>query len=310
MGRCATRLNEEGALYTLVYGALTALESRPIEIKPFFHYHPGSTALTFSTYSCNMECAWCQNYHLSRANPNPFREAHRTPEEIVRIALDRGDQGLCASFQEPTLLTDWLLDLFTLGRRSGLYCCLVSNGYLTPEALRALRDAGMDGLKVDVKGRQHVYDEHCGGARVNHIWSTVSSAIQMGVHVEVVNLMVTDVNDDVESIEWLVDSHLRYAGDETPLHFTRYHPAYRMSRPATAMSRLEDAHRITKERGVLYTYLGNVRHRFESTYCPSCGMRLIHREGHRVIGIDLHRGRNCAGCGRCIPLVGEPSVSR
>ena len=137
-GFCRTRLNVDGRLYTLVYGDISALESRPIEIKPFFHYWPGSTALTYSTWSCNLDCIWCQNHHLSKTQPNPTRARYYFPEEIVEEALLGTDDGLCASFQEPTPLTDWNIPLFKLGSRRGLYCCYVSNGYMTLEALKLL----------------------------------------------------------------------------------------------------------------------------------------------------------------------------
>jgi len=120
-----------GRLYTLVYGDVSAIESRPIEIKPFFHYWPGSTALTFSTWSCNFDCPWCQNYSLSRAEPVPEGSASVSPARIVGMAEKSCDKGVCGSFQEPTLLTDWAVDVFASAKARGLYCCYVSNGYMT-----------------------------------------------------------------------------------------------------------------------------------------------------------------------------------
>ena len=114
-GFCKTRMNIGGKLYTLVYGDLSALESRPIEIKPFFHYWPGSTALTFSTWSCNFDCIWCQNHHLSKTVPKPAKASCYSPEKIVEMAVRVGDDGLCSSFQEPTVLTEWNLQAFRLG---------------------------------------------------------------------------------------------------------------------------------------------------------------------------------------------------
>ena len=168
-GFCKTRMNINGKLYTLVYGDLSALESRSIEIKPFFHYWPGSTALTFSTWSCNFDCIWCQNHHLSKTEPNPPKSAFFSPQEILETAIRGGDDGLCASFQEPTMLTDWVLSVFRSGREEGLYCCYVSNGYMTREALRLLKEAGMDGLKIDLKGNDETYKKYCGCARAQYL---------------------------------------------------------------------------------------------------------------------------------------------
>jgi len=296
-GFCKTRMNIDGKLYTLIYGDLSAVESRPIEIKPFFHYWPGSTALTFSTWSCNLDCVWCQNWDLSKSPPDPSRSRHYTPEEVVAEALERGDEGLCSSFQEPTLLTDWNLTLFKMGSGKGLYCCYVSNGYMTLEALRLLRDAGMDGLKIDVKGDAETYLKYCGGVDVEKVWRNVREAKRMGFHVEVVNLVVTGVNDDEECLRWIVERHLKEAGPETPLHFTRYYPAYKFNNPPTSVKTLERAYELAKSSGVLYPYIGNViGHRYSHTYCPNCGEALIKRLGYRIVRYRITEDNECPKC--------------
>jgi len=306
-GFCRTRMNIEGRLYTLVYGDISALESRPIEIKPFFHYWPGSTALTFSTWSCNFDCIWCQNHHLSKSEPNPAKATYCSPEEIVNTALHRRDEGLCVSFQEPTILTDWALSVFTMGRERGLYCCYVSNGYMTLEALRVLREAGMDGLKIDVKGDAETYQKYCGGADVEKVWRNVREAKKMGFHVEIVNLVVTAVNDDEECLRWVIERHLKEAGPETPLHFTRYYPAYKFHNPPTKVETLERAYEMAKKAGGLYPYLGNVRgHGCEDTYCPNCGERLIKRLGYTIAQYRITDEKKCPKCNQSIPITGKP----
>ncbi len=286
-GFCKTRMNLDGKLYTLVWGNLSALESRPIEIKPFFHYWPGSTALTFSTWSCNFDCSWCQNHHLSKTEPDATKSSFYPPEKIVGDALRGGDEGLCASFQEPTLLTDWVLPVFRLAHERGLYSCYVSNGYMTLEALRLLKESGMDGLKIDLKGDAETYREFCGGADVEKVWRNAQIAKEMGFHVEIVNLVVTGVNDDAACLRWIIERHLKEAGAETPLHFTRYYPAYKFHNPPTKVETLEKAYEMARAAGVLYLYLGNIRgHDYENTYCPKCGERLIQRRlhDHRIQG--------------------------
>jgi len=284
-GFCKTRMNVDGKLYTLVYGDLSAVESRPIEIKPFFHYWPGSTALTFSTWSCNFNCVWCQNHHLSKTEPSPTRSSFHSAEEIVEAAVRMEDNGLCASFQEPTILTDWVLPAFRVAREKGLYCCYVSNGYMTLEALRLLREAGMDGLKIDLKGDTETYLEYCGGADVEKVWRNAGEAKKLGFHVEIVNLVVTDVNDDEDCLRGVIERHL-----ET------------MAKVGT----LEKAYEMAKEMGVLFPYLGNVQgHGYEDTYCPSCGERLIHRFGYRIVRYRITDDKKCVRCGRSIPVTGR-----
>jgi len=306
-GLCKTRANIAGALFTLVYGDLSALESRPIEIKPFFHFWPGSSALTFSTWSCNFDCLWCQNHHLSKTEPNPSKSGHFfRPEKIVNLALHQEDSGLCASFQEPTVLTEWALPVFKLGREKGLYSCYVSNGYMTLEALRLLKDSGMTGLKIDVKGDKEVYQRYCGGADVEKVWRNAQEAKKMGFHVEIVNLIVTGVNDDEECLRWMIKKHQKAVGSETPLHFTRYSPAYRFSNPATAVETLEKAYNMAKKEGVVYPYIGNVQgHRYENTYCPKCSDMLIQRWGPTITQYRVTEDKKCPKCGQLIPITGR-----
>ncbi len=297
-------------LLTLTYGNLSALESRPIEVKPFYHYWPGSRALTFSTWSCNLACAWCQNHHLSRRAPPTSGVARSQPEELVEMALDGGDRGLCASFQEPTLLYEYCLDLFPMAKKRGLYCCFVSNGYMSAEALEGLARAGLDGLKIDIKGSEEVYRSYCGGADSSVPWRRAEEARRLGLHVEVVNLLVTDLNDGEDDVRGVVEEHLRRLGPDAPLHFTRYHPAHGFRRPPTPPSRVERARELAFKAGVRFPYVGNLPgHRWESTWCPSCGRLLILRDGPRVMEYFVSSGKRCPRCSDRVPITGDGSPS-
>ena len=302
-GFCGMRINQEGRLYTASYASISAVEPRPIEIKPFYHFYPASEAITFSTWGCNLACRWCQNWHLSQRRGEGRRI---TPAEMLQLALEARVQGTCASFNEPTLLFEYCLELFPLARERGLYNTFVSNGYMSEAALRLLADAGLDAINIDMKGSDEVYRRYCSGARAMVVWRNISLARKLGMHVEVVNLLVTGVNDSEEDVRYVVENHLRYAGEDVPLHFTRYHPAYRFSAPPTPVERLEAACEIAKREGVLYPYLGNVPgHRYENTYCHACGKLLIRRHSYRVLDYKLSRDKRCLHCGAEIPLVGE-----
>jgi pyruvate formate lyase activating enzyme len=221
----------------------------------------------------------------------------------VEKALENGDNGLCASFQEPTLLYEYCLDLFPFARKKGLYCCFVSNGYMTEEALEGLVRAGLDGLKIDIKGGEEVYRRHCGGADASVPWKRAEQARRLGVHVEVVNLLVTDLNDDSASVERVVEEHLRRLGPDVPLHFTRYHPAHGFDRPATPRNRLERARETAFKAGIRFPYVGNLPgHRYENTICPKCGRVLIRRDGPRVVEYLISPEKLCPGCGEEIPI--------
>ncbi len=298
-GFCKTRRNEGSVLYTLTYGALSAIESRPIEIKPFYHFYPGSTALTISTYSCNFPCPWCQNWHLSKQMPP--EEMYVPPGEIVEIAKEK-DQGICISFNEPTLLYEYCLALFPLARKEGLYTCMVSNGYMTEEALRTLREAGLDAIKIDIKGTPQTYREFL-KAKGEIPWRTAKLARQLGVHLEIVFLMVSPLNDNAETIDWVVEQHLKNAGEDVPLHITRYFPAYRFHAPPTSIHSMEQAHERARKAGIKFVYLGNMPgHRYENTYCPTCGQLLIKRYSFQMLGSRL-QGNKCPQCGTEIPII-------
>ncbi len=309
VGLCQTRLNREGALYTRVYGALSALESRPIEIKPFYHFWPGSSATTISTWGCNFRCPWCQNWHLSQVDP-PENPRYVPPEDVVKTAFALGDEGVCVSFNEPTMLFEYSLDLFRLARERGLYCTYVSNGYMTSEALERLVEAGLNGLKIDIKGGERAYAVYAPGADWRVPWRNADLAVEMGVHVELVYLVIPGVNDRVEDLRAAARLAARLRDGDTPIHFTRYFPAHRHSAPPTPVSKLELACEVAREEGVRFAYVGNVPgHRLESTYCPDCGELLIRRFGPRVLEVRLRDGR-CPGCGSAVPIVGSVRVSR
>lgn len=305
-GFCRTRKNIDGKLHTLVYGDISAIESRPIEIKPFFHYWPGSTALTLSTWSCNFDCPWCQNSHLSKVEPNPSNAIFYPVETIVELATRRKDEGLCISFQEPTLLFEWTVSLFKAGSQRGLYGCYVSNGYMTSEALQLLQNLGMDGLKIDVKGDAETYQKYCNGIDVEKVWKNAREAKKNGLHVEIVNLLVSGVSDDEACIEEVIEHHLKEVGQETPLHFTRYYPAYRFDNPPTKIETLEKAYTTAKKAGVQYPYVRNVfGHKYENTYCPNCNETLIQRFGYSIRKYNVTRDNTCPRCGHSIAIKGS-----
>ncbi len=288
-GYCRVRFARHGKLLTRSYGRLSHLESRPIEIKPFYHFLPGSTSMTFSSYSCNLDCPWCQNWRISRAVP----VGGQTPaERVVDAAIKAGDASTCASLNEPTLLFEYLLDVFRLARAAGLRNTMVSNGYMSIPALRMLREAGLDAINIDVKGDERSYRIIDGKAE--YVWRTIREAVKLGLHVEVVCLLVTGVSDDIKIVRENVE---RLAGinPEIPIHFTRYFPAYMFNAPPTRIESLEEAVRIARKE-LSYAYIGNVPgHRYENTFCPDCGELLVSRCG--VVESRVSDGC-CPRCGR------------
>jgi len=252
----------------------------------------------------------CQNWHLSKSQPEPEKSRYIDPVRMVELAVAERCQGLSVSFTEPLMLFEYSLDVFPIARRRGLYNNYVSNGYMTLDTLLRLREAGMDAIKFDVKGGVEAVKRFC-GADVNVVWRNAAEAKRLGLHVEIVNLVVQAVNDDESCLREVIESHLHSVGPHTPLHFTGYYPAYRFQNPSTPVETLEKAYEMAKRQGVQYPYIGNVPgHRYENTYCPSCGETLIKRHGFSVVNISLSEDKRCIKCREEIPLVGNPVMRK
>lgn len=301
-GFCKTRENRDGELYTLVYGDISSISANPIEKKPFYHFFPGTVALTVGSWSCNFTCPWCQNWEISKFEPRPEKASYLSPERFILETVRLNCAGTSISFNEPTLLFEYSLDVFRLAKEKGLYNTFVTNGYMTTEALRMLREAGLDAMSVDVKGDNESVRKYC-SADVEVVWRNIREAKKMGIHVEVVNLVIPGVNDREEQIRELARRHVEEAGDETPLHFTAYFPHYEFRAPPTPVKTLEKARKIAIEEGVKFVYIGNVPgHPYENTYCPDCGTLLIKRYGFEVVLSNL-KNSSCPACCRKIPIV-------
>jgi len=304
-GFCGNFANFNDELYFLSYGNLSAIESRPIEIKPLYHFYPNSTALTFSGWSCNFKCIWCQNWHLSMTNPNG-RYKVIEPKSLVEIAIKRGDDGLCASFNEPTIHLPYLLDCFKLARKKGLYNVIVSNGYMTIKSINLLIEAGLNGLNIDIKGCPESHKKFLPSINPEVIYRNAKYFLDNNIHVEMVFLIVTGVNDDVNCIEWVLKKHVDILGSDIPLHISRYFPAYEYDAPPTNVNLLYRVYEWARgEYGIKYVYIGNIWDiKYETTYCPKCNYPLIIRSGHRVIESRLD-GNKCRRCGEKIYLTGR-----
>jgi pyruvate formate lyase activating enzyme len=300
-GRCRTRQNTHGQLVTRIYGQVSALAADPIEKKPFYHFHPGTRTLTMGSWSCNFGCPWCQNWAIARTAP-PKQGRYISPERFVKLAERVGCRGVSVSYNEPTLSLEWSLDIFRLARAGGLYTTYVTNGYLTPEALDLLREAGLDAMNIDIKGGAEGVKRFCKGVDVEKVWDLASRAHTHGVHVEITTLVIPTVNDTEPILRSIVERIVSDLGPDVPWHVTGYYPAYRFTAPPTPLVTLEDARRLGRDAGLNFVYLGNVRGRgYGDTECPVCGARLIHRLGFEVLRNWMRNGR-CPQCSK--PIAG------
>ncbi|MHA1379999.1 MAG: AmmeMemoRadiSam system radical SAM enzyme [Candidatus Helarchaeota archaeon] len=302
-GKCKTRQNLDGIMYTLIYGDISSISLNPIEKKPFFHFYPNSRALTIGSYSCNFDCPWCQNYEISKRQPIIESCNYISPEKIVKIAINRNAHGISYSFNEPTLLLEHSLETFRAAKKNNLYTNYVTNGYMTLNALKLLIESGLDAMNIDIKGNVQTVKKYC-GADVDKVFRNAKYAVEKEIHVEITTLVITEVNDDDHTLRKIASRILRDLGEKTPWHVTRYFPQYKFNNPPTPIKTLEKARKIGFEEGLLYVYIGNVLgHSGENTYCPNCGKLLIERNIFDVTKNNLTKNNTCPNCGFKIQLI-------
>jgi pyruvate formate lyase activating enzyme len=311
-GFCQTRININGTIYTLVYGCIPALSNNPIEKKPLFHFHPATHAITVGTFGCNFSCFWCQNHHISHPS-RPILEMIRrekdylSPEKVIELALRNNCEGTSISFNEPTLLFEYSLDVFKLAKKKGLYNTYVSNGYMTENVLKDLAENGLDAINIDIKGDAHAVKNYC-GADVEKVWRNTKLAKELGIHVEITTLLIEKVNSEQNIIKNIAKRIVSDLGKSTPFHITRFSPhhksyEYGINQP-TSINLLEDSYNIAKEQGLNFVYLGNLfNNAFEDTICPKCSKLVIKRSGFEAKKLSLDSKGNCKNCGFPICIV-------
>ncbi|TFG24752.1 MAG: AmmeMemoRadiSam system radical SAM enzyme [Promethearchaeota archaeon] len=305
-GFCQTRINKDGEIFTIVFGCIPALSFNPIEKKPLFHFYPGTIALTIGTYGCNFSCFWCQNHHISHPNPSVLDKVRKekeflSPEKFIDIALRNNCKGISISFNEPTLLFEYSVEVFRLAKKEGLYNTYVSNGYMTKNVLRDLVEAGLDAINIDIKGGGKMVQQYC-DIDVEKVWRNAKLAKKLGVHVEITTLLIENLNSDNEVIEQIAKRILEDLGEFTPFHISRFFPHYKsyeygIHNP-TAIKSLKNAYEIAKNVGLKYVYLGNLpTTEYENTICPNCSKTVIKRVNFGIEEFLIDSEGKCKICG-------------
>ena len=311
-GFCQTRINQGGEIFTIVFGCIPALSFNPIEKKPLFHFFPGTVALTIGTYGCNFSCFWCQNHHISHPK-NPVLEKikmereYLSPEKLIEIAKKKKCRGTSISFNEPTLLFEYSLEVFKLAKKEGLYNTYVSNGYMTEDVLRDLAEAGLDAINIDIKGEAEMVQKYC-GANVEKVWRNTNLAKNLGIHVEITILLIENLNNNEGIVKEIARRILNTLGEFTPLHISRFFPHYKSYehgiRNSTSIKSLETAYNIAKNVGLKYVYLGNLPNtEYENTICPKCSRIVIKRLIFGVNELNLDSNGKCKYCGFPISII-------
>jgi pyruvate formate lyase activating enzyme len=289
-GICQGRENRAGSLYASNYGECVSLALDPIEKKPLYHFHPGSVILSTAPNGCNLSCRFCQNADISQG-PVPTR--YLPPEDLAGLAAEGGSIGVSFTYTEPLIWFEYLLDAGAIIHQRGLKNVLVTNGMINEEPLRELLPL-IDAMNVDLKSMEEDFYRRVCGGHLREVLRTIEISKQHCL-VEVTNLVIPGLNDTTQQLRRLID-WVAGLGADTPLHFSRYFPHYRMRAPATPVETLRMAWEMAREK-LRYVYVGNAHIEGASdTRCHGCSNVLIARQGYVTTITGIGQGR-CAKCG-------------
>ncbi len=280
-GDCRIRVNIEGKLTAVAYGFPSAVHVDPIEKKPMYHFLPGSSIFSIATVGCNLHCKNCQNWDLSQRNPEDAGAVSLPPEKVPLAARRSRSLSVAYTYSDPMAFYEYTLDSCITSRKEGLNNVLVTAGYINEKPLRELARY-VDGANVDLKAfSDRFYREIC-EATLKPVLNTLVTLRSMDVIVEVTNLLIPTLNDSDRDITALCAWIAKEMGKDTPLHFSRFFPHYRMKNlPATPSSTLSRAKQIADAEGLLHVYAGNILLEDSgNTYCPSCRKLLVGRRGY------------------------------
>ena len=304
-GICGVRQNQNGTLYSLVYGEAIAEHVDPIEKKPLYHFLPGSTSFSVATIGCNFKCGFCQNWQISQVSKKKnemLSVKELLPELLVEKALRSRCKSISYTYTEPTIFIEYAYDTAKLAKDKGLYNNFVTNGFMTKEALDCIGPY-LDAANVDLKSfRDDYYKKVCQG-RLQPVLDAITYMKELGVWVEITTLLVPGENDSDSELE-AIAQFIASLDKNIPWHISRFHPDYQFTdHSATPLERMKKAFSIGKEAGLRYIYLGNVPDR-NDTYCPKCSNLLVKRSYFEARDVSLNNN-TCSQCSANIAGVWE-----
>ena len=304
-GYCYVRRAENNSMIADSYGKICGLACDPMEKKPLYHFMPGSKILSFGTIGCNMGCSFCQNWQMSKPREHLASVYETDAASIIAAAEAEGCRSIAFTYNDPIVFAEFAMDVAELAHQNGLKTVAVTAGYILPEARRDFF-ANMDAANVDLKSFSHLfYQKNC-AAKLDVILDTLRYiARETSVWLEITNLLIPGENDSAEEISALTDFIACELGTSIPLHFSAFHPDFRMvSKDCTPATTLLDAKETAHAHGLQYVYIGNIRSTSGShTHCRHCKSLLIERRGYEVRLAGLGPKGICLQCGALLPGV-------
>jgi AmmeMemoRadiSam system radical SAM enzyme/AmmeMemoRadiSam system protein B/AmmeMemoRadiSam system protein A len=300
-GFCFVRENRDGQMVLSTYGKSTGFCIDPIEKKPLNHFYPGTSVLSFGTAGCNLGCKFCQNWSISKSKEIEQLSENASPEAVARAALQLGCKSVAYTYNDPVIWAEYAIDTARACRAVGVKSVAVTAGYITPEARPAFYEY-MDAANVDLKAFTEKFYRHLTLSHIEPVKDTLRWLVhESPVHTEITNLIIPRENDSHDELKAMCDWILEALGDSVPVHFTAFHPDFRLNdRDRTPPETLLAAYEIAVRAGLKFPYVGNIQApRQQTTYCPSCRQALIERVGYSITRYDL-RGNQCRHCGAAV----------
>lgn len=304
-GDCRIRVNLAGKLRATTYGRPSAVHIDPMEKKPLYHFLPGTPVFSIATAGCNLHCLNCQNWQLSQRGGEEMEQVYRAdPPDLVRTAKAEGCRSIAYTYSDPIVFYEYVYDSGVLAHEAGLSNCFITAAYINQRPLRQLCGV-LDAANADLKALDDGFYRRINGGTLKPVLDALVTFKAEGVWLEITNLVIPTLNDDMLLIRRLAKWIERELGPGTPLHFSRFHPQYRMRNlPPTPVETLDRARREALDAGLQFVYVGNVLgHAGNSTYCPNDGTLLIGRTGYLITDYALTEDGRCPSCNEPVPGV-------
>ncbi|MCU1430466.1 MAG: pyruvate formate lyase-activating enzyme PflA [Actinomycetia bacterium] len=302
-GVCFVRAREDDGIVLTTYGRSSGFCVDPIEKKPLNHFLPGSSVLSFGTAGCNLACRFCQNWDISKSKEIDTLADEASPDVIARAAADLGCRSVAFTYNDPTIFMEYAMDVADACHEHDIASVAVTAGYICDEPRREFY-AHMDAANVDLKGFTEDFYSHVCGAHLNDVLDTLVYLVtDTDVWVEITTLLIPGKNDADDELDAMTRWVVEHLGRDVPMHFTAFHPDYRMMDiEGTPPRTLEKAREIAISNGVRYAYTGNVHDREGgSTRCRDCSALLIERDWYELGHYDVTDDGRCGSCGATIP---------
>ena len=298
-GACFVRARESNQMVLTTYGRSSGFCIDPIEKKPLNHFYPGSSVLSFGTAGCNLACKFCQNWDISKSRDMDRLQDQATPEAIASAARQHGCKSVAFTYNDPVIFTEYAMDVADACHALGVQTVAVTAGYVHPQARQDFF-AKIDAANVDLKAFSEDFYFNLTGSHLQTVLDTlIYLRRETGVWVEITTLLIPGQNDSDAEISALCHWVFNELGAEVPLHFSAFHPAYRMPDiPATPPATLVRARNIALKQGLQHVYTGNV-HNIEgdTTHCAQCAAPLIVRDWYLIKQYRLNSAGGCPDCG-------------